>query len=119
MYYPIFEYTLLMYIIADYLNVAVHWKKGVLSIRYYKVFKICFPIMIICVALFRLIFVMIAYIDVRGHIFGFLLLQIALVMIACLNVWFIVEARIEYRCFRNHTKKLCLCTCSVTYQSVC
>ena len=32
------------------------------------------------------------------------MLQIALVMIACFNVWFIIEAKIEYRIFRGHIK---------------
>eukprot|EP00571_Detonula_confervacea_P003366 CAMPEP_0172325364 /NCGR_PEP_ID=MMETSP1058-20130122/53821_1 /TAXON_ID=83371 /ORGANISM="Detonula confervacea, Strain CCMP 353" /LENGTH=1030 /DNA_ID=CAMNT_0013041887 /DNA_START=6 /DNA_END=3098 /DNA_ORIENTATION=- len=103
-YFPLFEYSLVLYILADFLNVAIHHKKGLVSTRYYTAFKICFPFMIIFSARFRLIFVGIAYINVSAPTFGFLLLQIALVMVACLNVWFIIEAKIEYHIFRGHIK---------------
>ena len=96
-YYPFFEYTLLIYLVADFMNVAIHWKKGWVSTRYYTVFKILFPIMIVLTAWFRLIFVMLAYTNVAGHTFGFLGLQLVLIFVACMNVWFIVEAKIEYK----------------------
>jgi hypothetical protein len=53
--------------------------------------------MIIFSSWFRLIFVIIAYENVAGHTFGFLMLQLVLIAVACLNVWFIVEAGIEYK----------------------
>jgi hypothetical protein len=39
----------------------------------------------------------IAYENVAGHTFGFLMLQLVLIAVASLNVWFIVEAGIEYK----------------------
>jgi hypothetical protein len=53
--------------------------------------------MIVFSAWFRLIFVIVAYENVSGHTFGFLCLQLVLIAIACLNVWFVVEAKIEYK----------------------
>jgi hypothetical protein len=53
--------------------------------------------MIIFSSWFRLIFVIIAYENIAGHTFGFLMLQLVLIAVACLNVWFIVEAGIEYK----------------------
>jgi hypothetical protein len=96
-YYPVFEYSLLVYLTADFMNVMLHWKKGLVTTRYYNVFRFCFPFMIIFAAWFRLIFVMIAYENVSGHTFGFLTLQITLIMTSCLNVWYIVESKMEYK----------------------
>ena len=96
-YYPFFEYSLLLYICADFMSAAIHWKKGLVSTRYYYVFLFCLPFMIIFSSWFRLIFVIIAYENVAGHTFGFLMLQLVLIAVACLNVWFIVEAGIEYK----------------------
>ena len=96
-YYPFFEYSLLLYICADFISVAIHWKKGLVSKRYYFVFLFCFPFMIIFSSWFRLIFVITSYENFAGHTFGFLMLQLVLIAVACLNVWFIVEAGIEYK----------------------
>lgn len=106
MYFPLFEYTFVAYIVADYVNVKLHWKKGLVSTRCYRTFQVLLPLILIGCALFRLIFVMIAYVNVGGHTFGFLLLQISLFLVACLNVWFVVEARMEYRCLCGRTKEI-------------
>ena len=103
-YYPCFEYTLLVYIVLDFFSVSLHYKKGLVSRRFYLTFKICFPFLIIFSAWFRLIFVGIAYINVSAHTFGFLTLQIVLVFIAMFNVWFIIEAKMEYKMFCGYTK---------------
>lgn len=103
-YYPAFEYSLLLYILADYLSVSLYYKKGLVSKRFYIAFKICFPFLIIFTAWFRLIFVAIAYINVSAHTFGFLTLQLVLIALACFNVWFIIEAKLEYKIFCGRTK---------------
>lgn len=43
-----------------------------------------------------MIFVMLAYKDVRAHTAGFLGLQLVLMMVACLNVWYLTETKMEY-----------------------
>lgn len=97
MIYPIFEYTLILYVVADFATVAVAYRKGWTSRRYWTTMKCLFPIMILLCSWFRMIFVIIAYVNVRGHTAGFLGLQLVLMMLACLNVWYIVESNIEYR----------------------
>lgn len=52
--------------------------------------------MVILCSWFRMIFVVLAYENVRGHTAGFLGLQLVLMMVACLNVGYIIETRIEY-----------------------
>lgn len=103
-YYPCFEYSLLVYIVLDYLSVALHYKKGLVSRRFYLTFSICFPFLIVFSAWFRLIFVGLAYENVSTHTFGFLTLQIVLAAIALFNVWFIVEAKMEYRALCGMTR---------------
>lgn len=94
--YPIFEYTLLLYLIADFVNTIVAYNKGWVSTRYYQVARILFPIMIALCSWFRMIFVILVYKNARGHTAGFVGLQLALVMVACLNVWFVLETKMEY-----------------------
>lgn len=96
MVYPIFEYTLLLYVVADFVTVALTFKKGIVSQRYWTVAKCLFPIMIILCSWFQMCFVILAYKSMRGHTAGFLGLQLVLMMVACLNVWYIVETRIGY-----------------------
>ena len=43
-----------------------------------------------------MIFVILVYEDARGHTAGFLGLQLTLMMVACLNVWYISETKLEY-----------------------
>ena len=102
-FYPLFEYTLQLFIVADYINIAVHHKKGLISTRYYRAFKFLFPIMLICTALFRLIFINIAYENVQMHTLGFLLLQVMLILVSFLDAFYIIEAKLEYSIFCGRT----------------
>ena len=94
--YPLFEYTLLMYLVADFTNVTIAYKKGWVSKRFWRIFLCLFPIMILFCSWFRMIFVILAYENVRGHTAGFIGLQLVLMMVACLNVFYISETKIEY-----------------------
>uniref|UniRef100_A0A7S2YEE7 Uncharacterized protein n=1 Tax=Entomoneis paludosa TaxID=265537 RepID=A0A7S2YEE7_9STRA len=96
MVYPLFEYTLILYLVADFINVAISYQKGWVSPRYYRVARTLFPIMLILCSWFRMIFVILVYEDARGHTAGFLGLQLTLMMVACLNVWYISETKLEY-----------------------
>jgi hypothetical protein len=96
MVYPIFEYTLLLYIILDFAVTAVSYKKGYLSERYWTIHKIVFPFLLILCAWFRMIFVIEAYSNPRGHTAGFLGLQVALVTVALLNTGYVLETGTSY-----------------------
>jgi hypothetical protein len=91
MVYPLFEYSLLLYIILDFLVSAISYKKGYLSERYWTVAKTVFPCMLVLCAWFRMIFVVEAYSNVQGHTAGFLGLQISLVTVAIMNTAYILE----------------------------
>lgn len=119
-YYPAFEYSLLFYILADYLTVSLYYKKGLVSRRFYLAFKICSPFLVIFSSWFRLIFVNMAYINVSAHIFGFLTLQIVLIAVASFNVWFIIEAKLEYKMFCGKTKLFALTflVCNLTISGI-
>jgi len=96
MVYPLFEYSLLFYLILDFTLAAISYKKGYLSARYWKVAQIAFPFQIILCAWFRMIFVIAAYDWVQGHTAGFLGLQIVLVSVACLNTAYVLETQASY-----------------------
>jgi hypothetical protein len=96
MVYPLFEYSLLLYIILDFLVSAISYKKGYLSKRYWTVAKTVFPFLLVFCAWFRMIFVVIAYTNVQGHTAGFLGLQIALATVAILNTAYILETGTSY-----------------------
>jgi hypothetical protein len=96
MVYPLYEYSLLLYIILDFLVVAISYKKGYLSPRYWNVAKFIFPFLLILCAWFRMIFVVEAYSNVQGHTAGFLGLQIALTTVAILNTAYVLETETSY-----------------------
>jgi len=96
MIYPIFEYLLLTYLLADFVTVTIAYHKGWVSYRFWRIFRCLFPIMIVLCSWFRMIFVILAYQNVRGHTAGFLGLQLTLMMVACLNVFYISETKIQY-----------------------
>jgi hypothetical protein len=96
MVYPLFEYSLLIYIFLDFVNSAISYKKGYVSARYWTIAKIFFPIQVVLCAWFRMIFVVLAYVNVNGHTAGFLGLQVALAMVAISNVMYILETKPTY-----------------------
>lgn len=96
MVYPLFEYSLLIYIFLDFTNSAISYKKGYVSKRFWTLQKIFFPIEVVLCAWFRMIFVMLAYVNVQGHTAGFLGLQIALVMVTVSNVYYILATNTVY-----------------------
>ena len=75
MVHPLFEHSLLLY----------------LSARYWRAAHIVFPFQIILCTWVRIIFVIVAYENVRGHTAGFLGLQIVIV-----TVWLLSQHRLCY-----------------------
>lgn len=94
--YPAFEYSLLLYLVLDFVNTAIAYQRGYVSASFWQFSRIVFPIMIVLTALFRMIFVIVAYENVGGKTGGFLGLQVALILLAIHNTLFVLEAGISY-----------------------
>jgi len=96
MSYPLFEYSLLIYLVLDFLTIALSYKRGELSKWFWNFVKICFPIEIVLCSWFRMIFVVVAYENVAGHTAGFLGLQISLILLTIKNSLYILATQVSY-----------------------
>jgi hypothetical protein len=96
MVYPLFEYTLIIYLVLHFFVDHISYKRGYVSERYWNVAKCIFPVQIVLCAWFRMIFVVLAYDNVRGHTAGFLGLQLALITVAIQNTTYILETKPIY-----------------------
>lgn len=96
MIYPVFEYSLLLYLVLDFAQVHIYYKKGWCSKTYYRLFQAAILIMIVGCAWFRMIFIVIAYQSLSGHTAGFFCLQLTLVLTAIMNTGFIIDTKASY-----------------------
>lgn len=96
MYFPFFEYSLVMYIVIDFVNTMLSYRNGELPRWYWILMKIVTPFNILFCVMFRMIFVFIAYENPRYHTLAFLGLQMALIIVAFFNVWYILLTRQEW-----------------------
>jgi len=96
MVYPLFEYSLIVYLVLDFLATTLSYKRGELTEGFWAFSKIIFPLNIVLCSQFRMIFVCLAYENVKQHTAGFLGLQIALILVALQNTGFIWDAEIAY-----------------------
>lgn len=94
--YPVFEYSLLIYVAFDFLAIALAYQRGEVSPGFYKVSKVLTPVVFICCSQFRQIFVNLAYDRVEWHTAGFLGLQTALLLVALGNSYFIYDTNTAY-----------------------
>jgi len=95
--YPIFEYSLLLYLFFDFIQVWLYYKKGWCSKAYYYTFKVAVFFMLLGCAWFRMIFVVIAYVDLSGHTAGFFCLQFTLIITAMMNTLFIIDTKCAFK----------------------
>ena len=110
MFYPCFEYSLLVYLILDFWATALAKQRGEIPNWFWRLSQAFFPITVFLCAQFRMIFVAIAYIDVKQHTAGFWGLQLALIMVAIHNCLFILVSGISYNWLggRQGTKYACI-----------
>lgn len=97
MVYPLFEYSLLIYLVLDFLNTKIAYLRGELNEWFWVFSKVCFVVNIFFCAMFRMIFVCIAYEQVKHHTMGFLGLQVALILIAIQNTLFMIDTNVAYK----------------------
>lgn len=97
MVYPLFEYSLIVYLVLDFVVTKLAYQRGELSDWFYKVSKIMLGINIFLCSQFRMIFVCLAYINVKHHTAGFLGLQVALMFVALSNTYYIIDSKVAYK----------------------
>eukprot|EP01083_Nonionella_stella_P255211 876256_1 len=96
MVYPLFEFSLIIYIILDFVTTLLANKRGELNAWFWKFSKASFVINLVLCSQFRMIFVCIAYEKVELHTAGFLGLQIALILVAVQNSLFLIDTEVSY-----------------------
>jgi len=96
LYFPLFEYSLVLYIILEWVTATLSNKRGELSNLYMKFAHTLYPICIVLCAWFRMIFVLDATESVSLHTAGFLGLQFALIIVSVMNVWEILATGQSY-----------------------
>lgn len=109
LFYPLFEYSFLLYVILDYFQIRLCFKSSTRT-NVLVWTNISLPIKIILIAWFRMIFVYQVnmkqpdygegygpYLEgALGHTMGFFGLQLALILVAVENVLFIHYTQVEY-----------------------
>jgi len=95
-YFPFFEYFLVLYIILNYVNVWVAHKRGYLASWNMKMEKICTVVVVFLCIQFRQIFVNIAYDSPHAHTAGFLCLQLGLCYVAINNTRYVIAIKQIY-----------------------
>jgi len=101
MVYPLFEYSLLVYVIFDYLQIRNDYENGKCGAGIYNTVSTLLWVKIVLIAWFRMIFVCSVFQNaipffggempaVVGHTLGFFGMQFALVLIAFENVTYLI-----------------------------
>merc|ERR1711865_704030 len=99
MYFPALEYSIVIYLFFNFVTDMISYQRGMLPEWYFTLSKILFPIAIFLSIQFRMIFVLIAYENVKTHTAAFLGFQFALVIIAIMNTMYIVLTGIVARVY--------------------
>lgn len=110
MVYPIFEYSLLLYLLLDYYQIKNDMLNGIFPSDKAKLMEVMFWIKIVLVAWFRMIFICKVTDDpitigsltiqaVVAHTLGFWGLQLGLVLIAFENVLYLTYRQQSMLCF--------------------
>eukprot|EP00537_Pseudo-nitzschia_pungens_P012467 CAMPEP_0172382334 /NCGR_PEP_ID=MMETSP1061-20121228/296_1 /TAXON_ID=37318 /ORGANISM="Pseudo-nitzschia pungens, Strain cf. pungens" /LENGTH=278 /DNA_ID=CAMNT_0013110177 /DNA_START=387 /DNA_END=1223 /DNA_ORIENTATION=- len=95
-FFPLFEFSMMVYLSLDYISTRLSYNRGEVP-RWYMIWNNGkYPITMILCAMFRLIFVFVAYEDPKGHTAGFLCLQLGLVLIAVDNTIFVILTEQSY-----------------------
>lgn len=90
MYFPLFEYSFVAYVILDLLTTKLAYKRGELPHWFMGLSYIITFVSIVLGVWFRMIFIFIAYEQVKYHTAAFLGLQCALILVAFQNTFFIL-----------------------------
>lgn len=90
MFFPIFEYSLVLYLLFDYMVMEIAYKRGLIRMWFIVIVRIMTPINMLLTSLFRMIFVADSTTDVSLHTVGFFGIQIAIMSVAVMNVLYVL-----------------------------
>lgn len=96
LYFPIFEYSLVLYLFLDFVSTMMSYKRGLLPDWYWRLMQFFTPINMLLSAWFRMIFVAKAYDETAWHTAGFLGLQCVLINVAVMNVLYVLMTGQSY-----------------------
>lgn len=109
MYFPLFEYSFVIYLVLDYAAMKLAYLQGEIPVWFWKLVNYVTPLCIVFVVMFRMIFVFKAYEDVQGHTAGFLGMQIALLLVAVMNVLYVaLNPTLDYSAYGISNKTLAI-----------
>jgi len=108
MFFPFFEYVFAVYLTLDLCNTNLSFQRGELPKWFWTWSKFAYVISLMLTIWFRMIFVIVAYEDPKGHTAGFLGLQVGLVMIALQNFLYIVLTGQSYPSINLSAEKAAL-----------
>ena len=86
MFYPLVEVPLIAYIVLQCLQVVRDHRRDIVPTWFLRFVYVITPIQLLLMLWFRMIFVVDAFVDVKGHTAGFLGLQVAMCLIALQNL---------------------------------
>lgn len=89
LYFPLFEYSFVVYTFLDFVLHMVSYQKGELPEWYWKIIKVTTPIVVVFVLWFRMMFVATTYDNPLLHATSLVGLQVALFFSATTNVTYI------------------------------
>lgn len=84
--YAFVEVPLVGYLFLNFLSIRESWQAGNLSSAMYWVSVVAIPTQMVLCLLFRMIFVIEAFVNVKGHTFPFIGLQLCLALTASVNL---------------------------------
>jgi len=96
LYFPLFEYSLVIYLVLDIANTYLTRQRGEISEAFWNFSKTVGMINIALCICFRMIFVCIAYEEPAKHTAGFLGLQVALILVAIQNTLYVIMTGQSY-----------------------
>lgn len=99
LYFPLFEYSICIYIVLDFVNTKLAHMRGDVPDWFYKLSKGLLVAAIFLATCFRQIFVNKASISTSHHTMGFLCLQFGLIVIALHNVLYVTLTKETYKFF--------------------
>jgi len=105
MYFPLFEFALVFYLFLDILNTNISYNRGELPEWFWTFSKTVFGLNVVLCIWFRMIFVVIAYEDAGRHTLGFLGLQIALMLVAFQNFFYVIMTGQSYPTWNLSTRQ--------------
>ena len=107
LFYPLVEFPLLAYVVLNWLQVRQSYRQGAAPKWLYRLSSALLPVKLVLLSWFRMVFVVIAFEDTKGHTLGFQGLQLSLVLVALQDVLYMEALRIAWpRVGRKLTRAL-------------